>query len=246
MLRWNWQARTIEEGAWTTKHIRSHRCTLTSDGEFFLYHAKGPTDGPFSGFFGGAFAISRLPWLSALTHPDTLGPAGASPSRDALSDGDQKRLWARFEQWPMHVRDEHWPRFLGHGWTSFAIEQTSRFGVEPGTRDTLAAISQLDGTQLAVMALVETGRSNLRYFLISQNDPQHAARALVGVRWAHAAQAGHLLLADDQAMLRVLRFKHKADLDDSPRPVFEHSLKTLTPTPRPSPAWAKAPLSPAS
>lgn len=211
----------------------------------FLYHAKGPTNGPFSGFFGGAFAVSRLPWLSALTHPDTLGPASVSFSRDALSESEQKRLWARFEEWPMHVGDDHWPRYLGHGWTPLAIEQASRFGVEPGTRDTLGAISALDGTRLAVMALAATGRSNLRYFLISPGEPQHAARALEGVQWAHAAQAGHLLLADDQAMLTILRFKQEAELDDSPRTVFEHALKTLTPKPRPAPAWAKVPLSPA-
>jgi len=29
------------------------------------------------------------------------------------------------------------------------------------------------------------------------------------------------------------------------KPIFEYSIRTLTPTPSPAPAWAKAPLSPA-
>jgi hypothetical protein len=257
VLRWNWQSQTVEEGAWTTMHLRAHRCTLSPDGEFFLYHAEGPTDGPFSGFFGGAFAVSRLPWLSALTHPDTFGPSGAAISRDALKDEDQARLWARFEEWPMHVRDEHWPLHLGPGWTALSMEQVARFGVKTDDRGHLAAISELSGTRMAILAVVDAGRSkhkdllwsvwhdSLRYFLVSPSDPPRSATELPGVRWLHAAKAGHLLLADDQAVLKVVRFTHKSDPDQSPQAVFEHSLKTLTPTPRAGPPWAKSPLSPA-
>jgi hypothetical protein len=227
------------------------------DGEFFLYHAEGPSDGPFSCIFGGAFAVSRLPWLSALTHPDTFGPAGAAVSCDALNDKDQARLWARFEEWPMYVRDEHWPRHLGPGWTALPMEQAARFGVESGSRGYLAAISELGGRRMALLAVVDAGRSkygdrlwsvwhdSLRYFLVLPSDPGRSALAFPGVRWLRVAKAGHLLLADDQAMLKVVRLADKSDPDQSPQPVFEHSLRTLTPTPRAAPPWAKAPLSPA-
>jgi hypothetical protein len=257
VLRWNWQAHTVEEGAWTKLHIRAHRCTLSPDGEFLLYHAEGPSDGPFSGFFGGAFAVSRLPWLSALTNPDTFGPAGAALSRDALNDEDQARLWARFEEWPMYVRDEHWPRHLGPGWTSIALEQAARFGVETGSRGHLAAIGELSGTRMAIVAVVEAGtnrwddalwsvwHADLKYFLVSPSDRASSARALPGVRWLHAAKAGHILVADDQAVLKALRFSHRSGLDQVPKTVFEHSLLTLTPAPRAAPTWAKVPLSPA-
>jgi hypothetical protein len=238
---------------WTKLHIRAHRCALSPDGEFFLYHA----DGPFSGFFGGAFAVSRLPWLSALTHPDTFGPAGAALSRDALADRDQARLWARFEELPKYVRDEHWPRHLGPGWMSLALEQAARLGVETGSRGHLAAVSELSGSRIAIVAVVEAGTNkhddslwsvwhdDLKYFVISPSDPASSARPLPGVRWLHATKGSHLLVADDQAVLRVLRFKHKSDLDQLPNTVFEHSLQTLRPAPRAAPAWAKAPLSPA-
>ena len=231
------------------------RCTRSPDGEFLLYHAEGPSDGPFSGFFGGAFAVSRLPWLSALTHPDTFGPAGAAVSRDALDDKDQARLWARFEAWPKYVRDEHWPRHLGPGWTALPLEQAARFGIESGSRGHLAAISELGGTSMALLAVVDAGRNkhddpfwsvwhdSLRHFLVSPS--RRSVAALPGVRWLHAAKAGHVLLADDQAMLKVVRFTKKSDPDQSPQVVFEHSLTSLTPTPRAAPPWAKAPLAPA-
>lgn len=257
VLRWNWKAQTVEEGAWTTMHVRAHRCTLSPDGEFFLYHAEGPTDGPFSGYFGGAFAVSRLPWLSALTNPETWGPGGGGESRDALSDTDQQALWAKFKDWPAYVRDAHWPRHLGPSWKSLAIEQAERFGVQPGSRAHLAAISELGGTDLSLLAVVGAGRSkhhdpswsvwhdDIRYFLISRAAASRPHQAVQGARWLHAAEGGHLLLADDQAVLKVVRFKHNSDLDQLPKPVFEHSLRTLTPTPGPAPAWAKAALSPA-
>lgn len=257
VLRWNWLLRTVEEGAWTKLHIRAHRCTLSHDGEFLLYHAEGPSKHPFSGFFGGAFAVSRLPWLSALTHPDTFGPAGATLSRDALPLGEQASLWAEFKDWPMYVGDKHWPRHLGLGWTSITLEHAARFGVERRNGEYLAASCEFSGTRMAIVAVVVAGRNrhdetswsvwhdDLKYFLVSTSDRALSSRALPGVRWVHVAKTGHLLVADDQAMLKVWRFKHKSDPDHLPRTVFEHSLKTLAPTPRAAPAWAKVPLSPA-
>lgn len=38
-----------------------------------------------------------------------------------------------------------------------------------------------------------------------------------GARWLHAAEGGHLLLADDQAVLKVVRFRHNTDLDRLPK-----------------------------
>lgn len=250
LLRWNWKARTVEEGAWTTMHIRAHRCTLSPDGEFFLYHAEGPTDGPFSGFFGGAFAVSRVPWFSALTNPRTWGPGGGGESRDALTDSDQETLWAMFKEWPAYVRDEHWPRHLGPGWTSLVIEHAATLGIQIGGRGHLAAISELGGTDLSLVAVVDAGRSkwsvwhdDIRYFLISRSAPSRPPQFMQGTRWLHAAEGGHLLLADDQAVLKVVRFDHKNKMDQVPTTVFEHSIQALTPTPRAAPAWAKAPLS---
>ena len=126
---------------------------------------------------------------------------------------------------------------------------------ETASRGHLAAISELGGTSMALLAVVDAARSkhddplwsvwhdSLQHFLVSP--PRRSVTALPGVRWLHAAKAGHVLLADDQAMLKVVRFTKKSDPDQSPHVVFEHSLTSLTPTPRAAPPWAKAPLSPA-
>ena len=231
------------------------RCTRSPAGRFVPSHAEDPSGAPCFGFFGGRFAVSRLPWRSALTYLDTFGPAGAAVSRDALDDKDQARSWARFEKWPKYVRGEHWPRHLGPGWTVLPLEQAARFGIESGSRGHLAAISELGGTSMALLAVVDAARSkhddplwsvwhdSLQHFLVSP--PRRSVTALPGVRWLHAAKAGHVLLADDQAMLKVVRFTKKSDPDQSPHVVFEHSLTSLTPTPRAAPPWAKAPPAPA-
>src|SRR5262245_14320707 len=99
VLRWNWKDGAVDEGAWTTMDIVAPRCFLSADGEFLLYAARGPVDGPFSAFYGGAYAVARLPWLAALTDPDHVGPAGRSESRDALKQASQDRLWKRFDDW---------------------------------------------------------------------------------------------------------------------------------------------------
>ncbi len=247
ILRWNWETQTVEEGAWTTMSISAHRCALSPDGEFLYYHAKGPVGGPFDSSYGGAYAVSRLPWLSALTNTDTFGPAGGWPSRDALSDADQKRLWKIFDESPWYLLDEFWPQHLGPGWRRLDPEQVSL--PRTGTPDRLVATSPLLDAGLLLVASVarrdkwSVWGGDLSYSLVKEATPSEVRVPLPEVRFAHPVAGGRLLAATSDAKLRVLRYRHRDELSQEPRIEFEHALSTLFPNPGPSPGWAKAALS---
>ena len=103
VLRWR-PGHAPEPGAWTKLRLLRHRCRVDAEGEFFVYTAKDgggpwgrPGAGPFDASSGGAVAVSRLPWLSALTDIKPASVMGGGESRHALSEDDQRRLWRRFD-----------------------------------------------------------------------------------------------------------------------------------------------------
>jgi hypothetical protein len=253
LLRWNWKESRVEEGAWTSLDIAAHRCCLSPDGEFLFYHATGGSDGPFPGFYGGAFAISRLPWLSALTDTTTFGPAGGWKSRDALSDREQQHLWSLFEDWPAFVRDEHWPCQLGYRWrVATAADMNSP--ETPFERAHLGATADVPDAGVRVYAVIlsqtdKRGGSrwsiwhdDLRYLIGPADGIVKPPHELSGVRWACPAGGGRLLVAMSDAKLRVLRYKYKTGADVTSSAEQEHDLAGLTPRPGPAPFWAKAGL----
>ncbi|MCC6661890.1 MAG: hypothetical protein IT437_13505 [Phycisphaerales bacterium] len=253
LLRWNWKESLVEEGAWTSMDIAAHRCCLSSDGEFFFYHATGGSDGPFPGFYGGAFAVSRLPWLSALTDTTTFGPAGGWKSRDALPDSEQQHLWSLFEDWPAFVRDEHWPRQLGRIWRAATTDDMTLAGAQL-ERSHLVAAADLPDSGLRVYAVVRSHtdkwgghhwsiwHKDLTYFIRPTIGIDNPLQELSGVRWACPTGGGRLLLATSDAKLRVLRFKYKTGADATFSVEQEHDLASLTPRPEPAPSSAKAGL----
>lgn len=111
--------------------IRPLRSMLSGTGEFLLYHAKNDDDGPFSAKNGPRFAVSRLPWMAPLTHPQSFGPGGAGTSPCALSKAQQERLWAMFAGFFWRQTDEEWPRHLStatnqaapsHPWQALRVD----------------------------------------------------------------------------------------------------------------------------
>jgi hypothetical protein len=258
VLRWNWKKDTLEQGAWTTLHFTLKRCCLSPDGEFLFYHARGRRRGGlFDPTLGGAFAVSRLPWVAALTHPRTFGWADvdeSSPrfrgSRDALSAAEQDTLWRLFVDWPGHVHDdEHWPAPLGPGWIAIAREDLAALGVERPARAKLGATAPVPGTKLSLLALVDPRDSywtprlpGSRYFLIgasrkgSKDAPE--VSALDGVLWAQPAPGSRLLVATTQGRLQVRRVS-KSGAAEVER---EHDVSGLKVKPEAAPDRAKAGL----
>ncbi len=73
VLRWR-MGEGPEPGAWATLRLVRHRCFLSPTGEYLCYHGKrdrveydAPEPSHFRSSAAGGDAVSRLPWLSALT-----------------------------------------------------------------------------------------------------------------------------------------------------------------------------------
>lgn len=77
LISWNTANDTFEHGAWFKGRIYEDRCDLSPDGELFLYFVlKGNWQ---SSYLGSWTAVSRPPWLHALTlwpQGDTWGGGG--------------------------------------------------------------------------------------------------------------------------------------------------------------------------
>jgi len=254
ILRWSWKTGKLDEGSWTTMRLGAHRCTLSRNGEFLLYHATGPKEGPFDGIAGGAFAISRLPWLTSLTHTKTFGPGpGGGPSRDALPPRQQDRLWAMFKDWPNYVRDEHWPRHLGSGWFGLPsddpILKSNPAILAVDKPPYLAAATRVPDTGLTLLAVVfgtehtwSVWDGHLRFFIVNDQAPESTGEELTGVCWASRAPGGRVLVATTDAKLRVLVYPPNSALPATPKIEGEHDLSNLKPSANPPAPWAKGPL----
>lgn len=241
VLRWNWEKRKVEEGAWTTMRIHAGRCVLSEDGEFLYYHAKGPVDGLFDGYYGGAFAISRLPWLSALTDTRRFEYGwDGSKSRDALSEGEQERLWKLFKGARLYYYDEHWPYPLGHGWKAAAKGSKEwALAEEMVKRDgpRLVAERSVAGSRARLLAVVTRKTWNLwdghvRFVVVSGDE----VKEMKAWRWARPVGMGRVAVATGDARLKMVRVEEGEEVE------WEKDLSGLEPRPGPAPKWAKAGL----
>lgn len=232
LLRWNYETGELEPGAWTVMRIGVHRCRLSSGGEFLLYHASGSMSGPFSKYYGGAYAVSRAPWIAALTHPDTFGPGGGGESRDALSSYEQARLWAMFDEYNNTLHAPPWWEKLGPGWHVSSDDYRIATQHVPGTVFLLVARHAGPGPHKS-----SPFEGELSYRLIDTDGEFEID--LTGIGWAQPATARRLLVGTKDGVLRLLRFpKPHAE----PVVEQEHDLRGLEPAPRESPEWARAPL----
>lgn len=265
LLRWKWESEDSDqllEGAWTTLNIDVRSCELSPDGEFICYHARGPNHGPFSGSFGGARAISRLPWISALTNIENVHPMnqGEYLTRDALSPQSQQVLRAIFNSSKLTCLSERsWSNSLGPGWIPIPREDISKdhrcqqLSLDKPPHH--AAYVPIPDTQLHLLAVVNTyaknGRprtwspwlGNLKYFIVSahatssgdvrgQPTTSLAPYQLTDVIWANPARGARLLVATTDAKLRILRLPFDQSVP-APAPL-QIDVKKLT-----KPKWPK-------
>ena len=246
VLRWNWEAGTIDEGAWTKMKVRVNLCALSSDGRFLLYYAKKRSKKRGAGPFGGpgGRAVSRLPWLAALT--DIEGDqwwcsSDARRSRDGLSLEQQSQLWSLFPG------STSWIDQFGPGWQvappGLLELQTAALSSQ---KHWLAACAPIPDTRL-VLLVVEHMRKGwtsppleqLSYFVLDPSRPDQAPHLLTGVRWAHPIRGGRVAVAGTDASLRLLRAPRGPTGEAAFQVEFERSLGDLRPNPGPAPDWAK-------
>jgi hypothetical protein len=248
ILKWDYKRAYLQPGVWSRLDIKAHRCRLSPDGQFIMYTAKGPLGGPFDASFGGGIAISRLPWLAALTfiHPASVG--GGGPSRDMLARDQQEQLWKLFEE-PYYFMDEDWLAHLGREWLP----------AEPAIVESiLPRIVGGGGPAWRLARLPLVGRDMDLLALAKREDPlgepvRHARYHLYDPKadLLHPLPGLHCAVPTSEPRARILATTRDGHLQlltphSTPGPEVraaqDHDLSALMPDPKPAPNWARAPL----
>jgi len=254
ILKWQFEERAVEPGAWTRMTVKPLRCHVSPDGQFFSYRAAGGLGGPFPADQGGGTAVSRLPWLSALTKIDAWW-RGVFPSDHELSESDQQRLVNTFRDAKPYHKAEDWPDHLGSGWkrvSAYAFDEVLSRASTTRSESRLAAELPIQGTGCLLVSLLDRKHKDRDendepvFFVrsITTRAPYSASDVipLPECWWAAAAPSGSILLASKSGRLMSLRV---ADSDKSQPPWVveqDHDLTMYSPSPGPSPESARAPL----
>ena len=249
ILRWDLKAKRLEMGAWTTLRLKDLICKLSPDGQFLLYFGKGPLKGPFRADVGGGAAISRLPWLAALTDISPGCVAGGGPSRHGLDPASQQRLWKTFETERFYFRSDDWPGHYGKAWRAVdgraspadqlsGMERTRavRFGAAEIPRRGLRIILAAHRKHLN-----DSSRRWQQFYLESSRKPG-TLRPLPEVRWATPGSTGSILVATTTGRVQELQPKNHGDPGTPFKVLQDHDLTRLQHRPCPAPAWAIRPL----
>lgn len=243
VLRWYWKSGKVEEGAWTKLDVVASHCRLSKNGEFLLYHARGPVGGPFCTVDGGARTISRLPWLAALTDIQPWGLAGDSPSKHGLKPMSQEKLWQMFESdLSPHLLEP----FME--WETVDVSNGALPGVAPRHAFVWALATNIPSSDVSLIVVADSAnpnetwsvwRDDLRFFVTADRGERRVLE-LQGVRWATPMKDRQLLVATADAELGVIQFKRHDELLAMPTLEKSASLANLTPNPGPAPSWAIA------
>jgi hypothetical protein len=252
----------VEEGVWTKLTLVRHLCQVDTTGQFLKYEGRkkicrnwnDPTPEPFRASVGGAVAVSRAPWLSALTHIHGHGylseSSGGGVSVHALSGRDQEVLWRTFPQRP---DDVNWFAFQQPGWNDV---HESKLGELRRQKLFLADTAWIGSRRcvenrelfacLPWKSFTHGDASSVRFAWRDGSGPLHFMK---GVPWAWTTERGELLVAESSGLLRVLRPNEQRGTGsdgswmDGWVVEEECDISKRVPNPGPSPAWARARLS---
>lgn len=231
--------------------LLERRCRLSASGEFMMYVAQGPMRSPFPKMDGGAVAISRLPWLAALTDAWPASVSGGGPTKHALPAAQQETLWYMFHLVPAwYFRIKDWPSHLGAAWTRLDPNApiTNGLWTDTPAAQRIAAIARVTDTDHKLIAISHAERLHAnrpgepQYFLRADHRGKTHTIPLHHATWAYPDVNGSILIATRDLRLQRVMINRSGEawsLD----PVQDHDLSNLQPAPGPAPAWATAPLS---
>lgn len=261
VLAWNLGSGELTPGAWTTKQFRPRYCRLSVCGRFFLYTASdagrrwdpATRERPFAGEDGGGTAISRLPWLSALTRIHSRGLyVDPMVGKHTLTLLEEDALFAKFEGTEGHEAFPHQP-----GWATVDADSLPQEALPPN-RSARRAVSQFRAAHIAPMdrevALVAAWRQSrgempgkVRWTLVGQAPDKPIIKGLdVSSGWMSPV-TGRLLTAEATGIITLFQPPKVVRGTSGPeirlKVVARHDLSTLKPAPTRPPAKALLPLS---
>jgi hypothetical protein len=251
VLRWELDAGLVEPGAWIHATIYPRRCDISPDGRLLCSFILASRPPPFDSYF----AVSRLPWLTALAawrvgstyaaacqfHPDGTLALGFPPETPPDHGSYPGRLGSLTPH-PPGGRDV---------WATAAVVHELRRGWrivgEDDAREAVA-VTPAAGAAIVIerdrpsgefaLELVHAGHDH-RGGWVEGAEVHYVVRAgerralAEGVTWADWDAAGRLLVATADGAIEV-----REDSTGGWRPVWRHDLRGRTPEPGAAPDWA--------
>jgi hypothetical protein len=239
--RWDLGEKRYEPGAWLAGRIFPRRSDLSPDGRFLCYFAHKPSA---TWEHGEAYvALSKLPWLSALSAFATCGtwtrgyyftedkdcenredtklpiPYGLRSISVVQFANERRRGWEEAGDSPQRDPKDAWDERR-----NARVQKRQPSGVRLLCVESLGWAGGEFGVDQAVDGL------RVRYWLELDGEIQR----LNQLQWADWDRDGRLLVATRSGKLQVWNL----DGDDS-EVLFEEDLSLAEPNPAPAPAWAQ-------
>lgn len=252
-MKWDLKNITIEHGAWIKARLYPRRCSLSPDGKLLCYFAlKGKWGTPW----GTYFAISKLPWLTALCawsvgdtwasgcwfyENDILGISGlpdAKPSHGDFHPAIRKVKRKSPSECNFGIEiEQDWIRtssklckivddMIPRRKLKYPSERICLTKYEDTFGHHLLQVS--DGTDFDIQSV--EGR-DVEYLMMSKDGVIHELPDALWADWNHH---GFLLIATRTGQLQIRDPRQGPDAV-----IWKYDLSEMTPDPTPAPDWAQ-------
>jgi hypothetical protein len=253
ILRWNLDTLELESGAWVKGQLYPRRSNISPDGKLLGYFAR-------KGEWGTYFAVSKVPWVTALAAWKTSGTYTTGcifgPKRELIMYGVYLPEQPFHGRYPGSIQTEGmvaWrhERYFNEytcGWSTLAtkalserIQQLQQGGVQfLAYKDPPIVLERRSDSTKRTLGVCDTTDSmssiygaerEATYYLTDRkNEPE----ILPDARWAGWDNRDRLLIATHSGKLQV----HSVSRQQREL-LWEHDLNDLTPQPEQAPEWAQ-------
>ena len=248
--KWELEKPAYEPGAWLNGNLYPQRCDLSPNGRWFCYLArKENADWNVGQTY---LAVSRLPWLTALSAWRTDGTwtrglhfAGKAEHDEKLGAPDMGDLGPLREKFGLaSTRAQQFAVERRRGWSESKGTPSRKKGdIFDQKRD--VQIEKMQPVSKPALRLTATGKyaafremsqdfwgADDLYYALSIEQRE---RVLADVQWADWNSEGKLLVATVGGKLQIRELQ---DLDNE-KVTFEVDLAPGKPDPKPAPDWAR-------